>query len=269
MSPGAELPRVTDADFDASDADADEAAGTDDADALRTVGVLGGMSAESTVHYYQGLNTGVNDALGGHAAAPVVIDSVNFADVATMIDDDRWDEAGAYLADHARAVERAGADFVVMATNTMHRVADDLTAALSIPFVHIVDPTAEAIADRGIDTVGVLGTAATMEGAFYRERFADHGIDTVAPDAGTREEIDRIIFEELVHGEVRDDSRETYLDTIGDLRAAGAEGVVLGCTEIEMLVGASHVPETPLFDTTALHVERAVELCLGERDLSG
>jgi aspartate racemase len=255
MSPGAERQRVTDMDSDPMDTEgsgavADEAAGAGEADGLRTVGVLGGMSAESTVHYYQGLNAGVNDALGGHASAPVVIDSVNFADVAAMIDDDRWTEAGAYLADHARALQRAGAAFVVMATNTMHRVADDLTAALSIPFVHIVDPTAEAIADRGIDTVGVLGTAATMEGAFYRERFADHGIETVTPDADAREEVDRIVFEELVHGEVRDDSRETYLDAIDDLRAAGAAGVVLGCTEIEMLVEQSHVPETPLFDTT-------------------
>ncbi len=236
------------------------------AETLRTVGVLGGMAPASTTHYYERIVGGVNDARGGHTSAPVVVYSVDFGTVEPLIDADRWTEAGSLLADRAARLEAAGVDFVVMATNTMHRVADDIEAALSVPFVHIVDPTAAAVAEHGIDTVGVLGTQATMEGAFYSERFAAHGVETVVPDADARETVDRVIFEELVHGEVREASRETYRDVIADLRAAGAEGVVLGCTEIEMLVDEDDTT-LPVFDTTARHVDRAVELCLGEREL--
>lgn len=233
---------------------------------LRTVGVLGGMSAESTTHYYERLNAGVNDARGGHTAAPVVVYSVNFGDVEPMVREDRWNDAGEYLADRATDLDAAGVDFVVMATNTMHRVADDIRDALSVPFVHIVDPTADAIRAARFDTVGVLGTAATMTGDFYRDRFADHGVETVVPSESDRETVDRIIFEELVHGEIRDDSREQYREIVTELEAAGAEAVVFGCTEIEMLLAESML-EIPVFDTTTRHVERAVELCLGERDL--
>lgn len=224
------------------------------------------MSAESTTHYYERLNAGVNDARGGHTAASVVVYSVNFGDVEPMVRENRWDEAGEYLADHATNLDAAGVDFVVMATNTMHRVADDIRDALSVPFVHIVDPTADAIRAAGFDTVGILGTAATMTGDFYRDRFADHGIETVVPDATDRETVDRIVFEELVHGEIRDDSRERYREIVAGLEAVGAEAVVFGCTEIEMLLDES-MPEISVFDTTARHVERAVELCLGEREL--
>jgi aspartate racemase len=225
------------------------------------------MSAESTTHYYERLNAGVNDAHGGHTAAPVVIFSVNFADIERMISENRWAEAGEYLAERASRLDAAGVEFVVMATNTMHRVADDISDALSVPFVHIVDPVADASTERGIDTLGILGTQVTMEGDFYSDRFAEFGIETVAPDADARAEVDRIVFEELVHGEIREESREYYLDVIDSLREQGAEGIVLGCTEIEMLVDETDVPELAVFDTTALHVERAVELCLGERDL--
>jgi aspartate racemase len=259
---------------DSTDSAPDDATATSDAtdthapdDALRTVGVLGGMSAESTTHYYERLNAGVNDARGGHTAAPVVVNSVNFGDVEPMVREERWDDAGAYLGDHAARLDAAGVEFVVMATNTMHRVADDIAAALSVPFVHIVDPTADAIREHGIDTVGVLGTQATMAGDFYRDRFADHGIETVVPDADDREAVDRIVFEELVHGEVRDDSRARYRDAIDALRDRGAEGIVLGCTEIEMLIDDGDVPDLAVFDTTDLHVQRAVELCLRRRDL--
>ncbi|MFC6784471.1 aspartate/glutamate racemase family protein [Halobaculum halobium] len=227
-----------------------------------TVGVLGGMSSQSTVEYYRLLDDGINEALGGHHAADLAIRSVDFGQIERYIAEERWDEAGAFLADAARDVEAAGADFVVMATNTMHRVAPAIEDALSVPFVHIVDATAEAIGADGIDTVGVLGTAAVMNGDFYADRFADYGIDVITPDDEARTLVDDVIFEELTSGVIRDASREAYLRIIDDLVDAGADGVVLGCTEIELLVTQSDRPEVPLFDTTALHVERAVEYSL-------
>jgi aspartate racemase len=234
---------------------------------MHTVGVLGGMSSASTTEYYELLNARVNEELGGHHGADVLVYSVDFADVERFIRAGEWASAGRYLADAAGRLERGGAAFVVMATNTMHRVASAITASLSVPFVHIVDVTADAITDRGLDTVGVLGTQATMEAAFYRDRLASHGVDVVVPDAADRERVDRIIFDELTAGTVRESSRETYLEVMDELVHRGAEGIVLGCTEIEMLVGPSEFERRPLFDTTALHVDRAVELSLGTRPL--
>ena len=228
----------------------------------RTVGILGGMSSQSTVEYYRLIDKGINDVLGGHNAGELLIRSVNFAEIEGYIDTERWDEAATYLSEAARSLEAGGADVVIMATNTMHKVAPQITAALSVPFLHIVDVAADAIGAAGIDTVGVLGTRATMEGEFYRGRFQDHGIDVVVPNRAERDDVDRIIFEELTKGEVRDESRETYLDVIDSLTAAGAEGIVLGCTEIELLVEQDDRPAVPMFDTTALHVERAVEYSL-------
>ena len=216
------------------------------------------MSSQSTVEYYRSIDEGINRRLGGHSAGDLLIHSVNFADIERCIRTDAWEEAGRLLATAAAGLEAGGAAFVLLATNTMHRVAPRITAALSVPFLHIVDVTADAVRDAGFDTVGVIGTRATMEEPFYRERFATHGIDVVVPDASSRAEIDRVVFEELTRGEIRDDSRASYLDVIDELVEAGAEGVVLGCTEIELLVDQSDCPETPLFDTTALHVERAV-----------
>jgi len=227
-----------------------------------TVGILGGMSSQSTIEYYRLLDEGINEALGGHHAADLVIRSVDFGEIERFIREERWDDAGAFLADAARDVEAAGADFVVMATNTMHRVASAIEDALSVPFVHIVDATADAIDAAGIDTVGVLGTAAVMEGDFYAERFADRGIDVIVPDDEDRTLVDDVIFEELTGGVIREESRNAYLRVIDDLVEAGAEGVVLGCTEIDLLVEQSDRPGVLLFDTTALHVERAVEYSL-------
>ena len=233
-------------------------------DTLRTIGVLGGMSSESTVAYYRGIDRGINDALGGHAAGDLVIRSVNFGDIERFIRTEQWEQAGEYLAAAAAELEAAGAEFVVMATNTMHKVAPAIIDAISVPFVHIVDVTAEAIHEDGIETVGLLGTQTTMEASFYRDRLADHGIDIVVPDSSARETVDEIIFEELTDGVVRAASRGNYLEMVDGMVAAGAEGVVLGCTEIEMLVEQADRPEVPLFDTTALHVQRAVKLGLGE-----
>ncbi|MFC7095859.1 aspartate/glutamate racemase family protein [Halobaculum marinum] len=227
-----------------------------------TVGVLGGMSSESTREYYRLLDERINDVRGGHHAADLVIRSVDFGEVERFIREDRWEAAADFLAAAAADLEAAGADLAIMATNTMHRVAADIDAALSIPFVHIVDPTAEAVAAADIDTVGVLGTAAVMEGEFYADRFADHGIEVVVPDAEDRCLVDDVIFEELTSGVIREESRAAYLRVIDDLVADGAEGVVLGCTEIDLLVDQADRPSVPMFDTTALHVERAVEMSL-------
>jgi aspartate racemase len=231
---------------------------------LQTIAVLGGMSSESTREYYRMIDEEINAALGGHHAGDIVIRSVNFADIEEFISTDDWATAGEYLATAARDLEAAGADVVVVATNTMHRVADAIDASLSIPFIHIVDPTADAIAADGLDSVGVLGTEAVMGGDFYAERFADHDIDVLVPDAEAQTIVDDIIFEELVHGVIEADSRERYLQIIDDLVDRGAEGIVLGCTEIELLVDQSDRPAVPMFDTTALHVARAVEYALGE-----
>ncbi|MFB6296417.1 MAG: aspartate/glutamate racemase family protein [Halobacteriales archaeon] len=234
---------------------------------LRTVGVLGGMSSESTIEYYRGIDAGITDARGGHTAGDIVIRSVNFADVEQFIRGEQWEQAGAYLADAAADLEAAGAAFVVMATNTMHKVAPRIEATLSVPFVHIVDVTADAITDAGLETVGLLGTQTVMGGSFYRDRLAEHGLDVVVPEPADQERVDDIIFEELTHGEIRAESRTTYLDVIDSLTEAGAEGVVLGCTEIELLIEQADCPDVPLFDTTALHVARAVAHSLGERPL--
>ena len=232
-----------------------------------TIGVLGGMSATSTVEYYRELNARVNDRLGGHHAAEVVIYSVDFGEIEPLIHADRWDEAGDLLADAASRLEAAGADFVLVATNTMHRVAPAIESAVSIPLVHIVDVTADAASAAGLDTLGVLGTAPVMEMEFYRDRFADHGVEVVVPDAAERELVDSVIFEELTHGVFTEESRDAYRAVMDDLVDAGAEGIVLGCTEIGELVSAADYDRVPLLDTTDLHVQRAVELQLGDRAL--
>jgi aspartate racemase len=230
----------------------------------RTVGVLGGMSSQSTIEYYHLIDEGVNEALGGHSAGDVLIRSVNFADIERFIRSEQWDAAGEYLATAAADLEAGGAEVVIMATNTMHRVAPRIEESLSIPFFHIVDVTADAISSAGLETVGVLGTDAVMSKPFYRDRFAEHAIDVIVPDPADRETVDRIIFEELTRGEIRDESRSTYLGVIDDLVDAGAQGIVLGCTEIELLVDQADRPDVPMFDTTALHVERALEFSLGD-----
>lgn len=234
---------------------------------LRTVGVLGGMSSESSREYYRLIDEGINAALGGHHAGDIVIRSVNFADIEQFITTDDWNAAGEYLARAASDLEAAGADVVVLATNTMHRVAPAIEEALSIPFIHIVDPTAAAISADGVKAVGVLGTQAVMTGDFYADRFADHGIDVLVPDTEARTTVDDIIFDELVHGEIRDQSRQQYLTIIDSLVDRGANGIVLGCTEIELLVEQSDRPDVPMYDTTALHVDRAVKYALGETPL--
>lgn len=230
---------------------------------MKTIGVLGGMSSVASAEYYRRLNEGVNAVRGGHAAAEVVLYSVDFAVIEDCIRTQHWDRAARYLVERAQRLERAGAEFLLLATNTLHRVADDLEAAIDIPFVHIVDVTAQAALAHGARTLGLLGTRPVMEADFYRGRFAEHGIDVAVPEAADREVVDSVIFKELTRNIIDERSRQAYLRVIRDLVDRGAEGIVLGCTEISLLVDGEDVPGTALYDTTALHVERAVRLSLG------
>jgi aspartate racemase len=228
---------------------------------MRTIGLIGGMSWQSTAEYYRLLNAAVAERLGGLHSARCVLYSVDFAEVEAMQAEGRWTDAGDLLAAAARSVELAGADFVVLCTNTMHKVADRIAEAVRIPLLHIADATAAAVAAAGIDTVGLLGTAFTMEQDFYRGRLAAAGLQVLVPDEAARATVHRVIYEELCVGVVRDESRAAYQDVIAGLVAAGAQGVILGCTEIELLVGPGDSP-VPVFPTTRLHVEAAVEAAL-------
>ncbi len=230
---------------------------------MKTIGMLGGMSWESTAEYYRLANVLVRERLGAYHSAAIVLDSVDFAEIERLQVAGRWDEAGDLLADHARRLELAGADLIVLCTNTMHLVADRIAAAIGIPFLHLADVTAEAILNAGIQRVGLLGTAFTMEKEFYRERIAGYGIDVIVPSADDRATLHRVIYEELVHGVVREESRAAYRAVIERLIAAGAEGVILGCTEIELLVTADD-SAVPIFPTTRLHVEAAVTAALAD-----
>ncbi|MCQ9386715.1 aspartate/glutamate racemase family protein [Brevibacterium sp. 50QC2O2] len=224
---------------------------------MKIIGVLGGMSWESSLDWYRMANEQVRDRFGGFHSAPILLDSLDFAEIEALQATGDWDGAGRILAAHARGLEAAGAGLVVLCTNTMHLVADQISAAIDVPFIHIGDTTAEAIRAKGLATVGLLGTAFTMEQAFYRDRLADHGITSLIPDEKDRATVHRIIYEELVRGIVTEDSRQAYREVIGRLVAAGAQGIVLGCTEIELLIGQQDSP-VPVFPTTALHVTAAL-----------
>ena len=228
---------------------------------MLTIGLIGGMSWESSAEYYRLANTLVRERLGGLHSAQCVLYSVDFASVERMQVEGRWDSAAEVLADAARSVEAAGADMVLLCTNTMHKVADQVQAAVGIPLVHLADATARAVLDAGLDTVGLLGTAFTMEQSFYRDRLADHGLRVLVPEVDDRALVHRVIYDELCVGIVREESREGYRQVIRRLVANGAKGIVLGCTEIELLITAEDSP-VPVFPTTRLHVEAAVELAL-------
>jgi len=228
---------------------------------VRTVGLLGGMSWESSAEYYRLLNELVRDRLGGLHSARCVLLSVDFAEIEELQVSGEWDRAGELLASAAVSLQRAGAELVLLCTNTMHRVAEQVEAALEVPFVHLADATAAAVRREGLTTVGLLGTAFTMEQDFYRGRLESHGLQVLVPDAEDRAEVHRIIYEELCLGVLDDGSRETYRQAIARLVARGAQGVILGCTEIELLVGPQD-SSVPVFPTTRLHVEAAVELAV-------
>jgi aspartate racemase len=232
---------------------------------LKRIGVLGGSSDQATADYYRRLNKAVNDALGGWNTAELLINSMNFALVEWCVRNERWDEAGRYLAERATALERAGAELLICVSNTLHRVADAVTAAVAIPFIHIVDPTAAAIRAAGLARIGLLGTKPVMASDFMRRRFAERfGIEVLVPEAAEQELVDRIIFDELCRARFTPESKAAYLSVVDGLAARGAEGVVLGCTEIPLLINQVDRPQVPMFDTAALHVGAAVRMSLGD-----
>jgi aspartate racemase len=227
----------------------------------KVIGMLGGMSWESTAEYYRLANQSMRQRLGGLHSARLMLASLDFAEVEHLQATGQWDLAGELLAGVARSLEAAGAELLLLCTNTMHRVADDVQAAVSIPLLHLGDTTAAAVKRAGFSTVGLLGTEYTMEPGFYRDRLAGHGLQVLVPAPEDRAEVHRVIYDELCLGQVLEGSREGYREVMARLAAAGAEGIILGCTEIELLVGPGDSP-VPLFPTTRLHVEAAIDLSL-------
>jgi aspartate racemase len=229
---------------------------------MKTLGLIGGMSWESTVTYYRLINEAVRERCGGLRSARLVLYSVDFEQIEVLQHADRWDEAGEILAQAARALEAAGAELLVLCTNTMHKVADAIQAATSCPLLHIADATAAAIHAGGIHRVGLLGTRFTMEQDFYRARLEQrHAIDVRVPGPDDRETIHRIIYDELCRGVIRDESRARYRSVIARLVAQGAQAVILGCTEIGLLLGPDDA-DVPLLDTTVIHARAAVDAAL-------
>ena len=225
---------------------------------MKTIGLLGGMSWESSAEYYRLVNEHVKAQLGGLHSARCVLYSVDFAEIELLQQQGQWDTAADVLAQAARSLEQAGADLLILCTNTMHRVAAAIQDRISIPLLHIADPTAEAIARAGLRRVGLLGTRFTMEQDFYKGRLADrYSLDVLIPDRPDREIIHRVIYQELCLGQIVPASRDAYRAAIGRLVDAGAEGIILGCTEIGLLIGDQDSP-VPLFDTTRLHAAAAV-----------
>jgi aspartate racemase len=229
---------------------------------MKTLGLIGGMSWESTVPYYRQINERVKERLGGLHSAKLILYSVDFAQIEHLQATGQWDAAGALLAQAAQSLERAGADGLVLCTNTMHKVADAIQTAVSIPLLHIADPTAQAIVQAGHTRVGLLGTHFTMEQDFYRNRLESaHGLTVLTPPQATRDLVHRVIYEELCLGQVLPASRAAYLQVIAELGAQGAQAIILGCTEIALLVQQSDCA-LPLFDTTALHARSAADWAL-------
>ena len=230
---------------------------------MKRIGILGGSSDQATADYYRRLNKGVNDRLGGFNTAELLISSMNFAFSADCVQNDKWDEVGAYLAERAKALEGAGAELLLCVSNTLHRTADIFTAGLSIPFLHIADVTGEAIVAAGLNRVALLGTRMVMSGDHIKRRLAERfGIEVVVPDAADQAELDRIIFDELCKGEFKPEAKAKYLAVMRELAGRGAQGVILGCTEIPLLVNQADAPDLPMFDTTGLHVDAALEMAL-------
>jgi aspartate racemase len=229
---------------------------------MKTIGLIGGMSWESTVTYYRIINEAVRDRLGGLHSAACVLWSFDFDEIEALQHRGDWEAATRRMIDAARAVERAGADFIVVCTNTMHLMADDVQAAVRIPLLHIADATADAIRGAGLCKVGLLATRFTMEGDFYKGRLIEkHGLAVLIPDKAEREIVHEIIYNELCRGRINDRSRQRFRAIVRRLADAGAEGVILGCTEIGLLVRPEDSP-VRLFDTTCIHAEAAVDVAL-------
>ncbi|MHA2852038.1 aspartate/glutamate racemase family protein [Vibrio harveyi] len=232
---------------------------------MKTIGLIGGMSWESTANYYQIINREVKARLGGLHSGKVCLYSVDFAEIETLQHQGRWDDTAIILAQAAKSVEAGGADFILICTNTMHKVADQIQQAVNVPLVHIADATAEQLVVDGIKKVGLLGTRFTMEQDFYKQRLIDKfGVDVVVPSSDDQAIVHDVIYNELCKGEVHDDSRQHYLTIIEKLVEQGAEAVILGCTEIAMLVESQHT-DVKLYDTTEIHAKAAVEKALDSK----
>lgn len=235
---------------------------------MKTIGLIGGMSWESTVPYYREINQAVKRALGGLHSAKLILYSVDFAEVERLQHVGDWAAAGALLTNVAQSLERAGAEGLVLCTNTMHKVAPEIEAAVHIPLLHIADPTAQAIRQAGHTTVGLLGTRFTMEQAFYRQRLErNHGLTVLIPGEDERAQVHQIIYEELCLGQVKADSGAIFLRAIDTLREQGAQAIILGCTEISLLIEPQHCT-LPLFDTTQLHAQSAAAWALNSSPTS-
>ena len=232
---------------------------------MQTIGLLGGMSWESTVTYYQIINQAVKERLGGLHSARCILYSVEFDEIERCQSSGDWARSGEILAQAAQALERAGADFILICTNTMHKVYNQVQAAVSIPILHIADLTLAALRAQGIRRVALLGTAYTMEQDFYKRRLTEGGLEVLIPGESDRREINRVIFQELCRGILSPDSRALFLRVLEDLRSAGAEGAILGCTEIGLLIGQGDT-SLPLFDTTQIHAQAAAALALSNRE---
>ncbi|EAR62152.1 aspartate/glutamate racemase family protein [Neptuniibacter caesariensis] len=231
---------------------------------MKTIGLLGGMSWESTTSYYQQINRGVQKELGGLHSAKVILNSVDFVEIESLQHVGDWQGTADILIEAAKGVERAGADFVLICTNTMHKVADAIQENISIPILHIADATAEKLKADGVSKVGLLGTRFTMEQDFYKQRLTDkHGIEVVVPEAEEREVVHSVIYNELCKGLIEDPSRDRYLKIINDLYKSGAQAVILGCTEIALLVKQTDTA-VKLYDTTAIHADYAVFFALNK-----
>ncbi len=231
------------------------------AHSVKTIGLIGGMSWESSAEYYRLVNRAIRDRLGGQHSAKSVMVSVDFHEIERLQHAGDWQRLGTMMADAAQVLERAGVDFAVLCTNTMHKLWDAMTGATSIPFIHLADATAERIVAAGMKRVGLLGTRFTMEQDFYRGRLESHGLDVLVPEKDDRDTVHRVIYDELCQGTICDASRDAYVAIIDRLRARGAEAVILGCTEITLLIGPEHSP-IRTFDTTRIHAEVAVQRAL-------
>ncbi|AUW06479.1 aspartate/glutamate racemase family protein [Vibrio campbellii] len=232
---------------------------------MKTIGLIGGMSWESTAQYYQIINREVKARLGGLHSGKVCLYSVDFAEIETLQHQGRWDDTAIILAQAAKSVEAGGADFILICTNTMHKVADQIQQVVNVPLIHIADTTAEKLVSDGIKKVGLLGTRFTMEQDFYKQRLIDKfGVDVFVPGSDDQTIIHNVIYNELCKGEVRDDSRQHYLAIIEKLVEQGTEAVILGCTEIAMLVEPHHT-DVKLYDTTEIHAKAAVEKALDSK----
>jgi aspartate racemase len=229
---------------------------------MKTIGLIGGMSWESSLEYYRILNETVRDRLGGLHSAQCLMISVDFAEIEALQHAGRWEEAGQILAEAARSLERGGAECVVLCTNTMHKLAGAIQAAVSIPFLHIADATAQRVQSSGLQRIGLLGTRFTMEEDFYKARLTgSFGLEVLIPEQAERQQVHDVIYQELCLGIIRSDSRDAYRKIIAQLAQRGAQGIILGCTEIGLLVKPEDSP-LPLFDTTRIHAEAAVDWAL-------